>query len=1629
MVYNPDESLWRNNDNWPLKRLGKEYTIVPDSGFFGEPPNYNSKGIPSAKFLNSGSIPSSFSNADFDGIAQQTFLGATILDFSISAGYGDTSSQLSVNVINDEYNVSDRKPLGLGNDIYHSGNGDRFNPPPIGSPVFFHFGKGDLVKSNHIWQWNASGLPGMDDWMSDNGRTFIAPDPPSESGKYHLCFGGILQGWTQNRSINGNTFSVNVVDPRQILSNVTLILNNYAEGTYKTENIVNVYGFLEHNPSEDLLGTLQSSYSNSGLLTKTFAYDGVKTVENPDGTTSESNNYTGGFTYIGVPKAELFDNYEKAYATSATDLPEYFPMTGTGMSRRTDVGIPFYRVIDALYAQMRFFGDLPQEYVDYGFEVFIRFRGYNYVLDLGSLPINRIPRLYYLEFEEISLLDFIQEICDITNHELFVSLLPIVNHPKYSYLQSWNYSKYNHSDINERKKLVAGVIRIDAIDRTAQMQYGKISEYIRDELDVVRDKNGNVVDCTKLNENSSQEHKDLCADKQSVTSSDIGFELTDATTEKFVAGANEVEMYFFTGNADRDTNFSTSQQNSLQARQYKHQEMLTQQILPYYGMLGFGENKAVTIPRGFGAYQQILLDTTGLNANGVGSYYVATEMEMRCAMISYERWKEFLLMYSDVYMESVEENDAIEGAALSATPANTGLAIKDLNLSNNYAVTVPRCVFESDRNYLEGDGLPASPCAPPYGYPLYYKRAFKIGIPEGGFTKVTSDLTQMITNLAKIKGEAKRVGFQSNGAMKNKFFGVTNTEWNQLYDQAWSYNQGNTYFNMYGEQEIPPMLNIKYVFDTLDSLIKGRVNSNYDEFIGLVDNAISQNSKMLSIMPRLAKKADANAKKVYNFIKNVAEECLGKKFLVKIPKYANPFYKAGINITNGQITQGPFGFKPRPHNADFEINGLRYLTYSFAGNIPTAVPKMKAHVLDYGESEESSYNGEDVNGLTTEGALKSNYNPISDKLYFNYVPSPQGGFFDFDIYSNVYGANETAWMLNNHATKMPSGVRNGLVPRDLTPFISEEGRVSAYVRFDYSNYLSFDSFNASDYTQQKLIYPGMIGGTIPDVSYSLDNVGEDMSFADTPYLESGKDINPENFTSAFVKCQLDEKYYMPPMSGQRTVALFGKEVIDIGAYSKPRMIFDEETCKMEPSFTYYLSKFIPHPTAYSRFTMSDFEKTYYPEFSGSLINTNKNSLDTNNVYALITLPARPVPLKDIRFRDAIYFSQNPVKMKHLLTQDVIKDPSNQLGFQEPSFQKKPTNILRDLCEEFDASTLTKSFQIYKEVLKGATFGLPQRLHVAMPSPVYPDMVSLSLESKERAYGPWITTMMNSGGLSQELVQEFGLSQYRGIGGKLEFIRDENLAPWNYQGHDLMNEAGRLKASFGNSLSLHSERGGFVFADAPSGMSIARALKEGGSLVTSIDVSVSTAGIQTTVKLDTFTAQFGKLDRQKEIQISKMSRERQKLRDMRNQFIRRGIGKSQTSLNYGELIGAIENSVYDSNNRVRQRVANIRRIASSGYLPDKNSQAYGNNDYTYDVFNGNTENFGSVDEQQTANEAQFAAVKNDGENEVVATRDPEPAHGAIPIQFSNEVHRYTQYIPESEIAANQGWAMGIKNHYS
>ena len=313
-------------------------------------------------------------------------------------------------------------------------------------------------------------------------------------------------------------------------------------------------------------------------------------------------------------------------------------------------------------------------------------------------------------------------------------------------------------------------------------------------------------------------------------------------------------MHFFHTNSDRDFLEVRKKEAGLPNKvkfleefQWYHDSSLRQQVLPFYGFLG---KDAVSIPRGWGSYQQIQIDTTALNAHGVGNYYIATELELRAAAVSYEKWKEFLIQYNDIYMESMEEDDAAQIGLLAKPDLPAGSKRTIMNLSEAYGVSVPRCVFESDIQECDEFGLPKSPCSPPYGYPLYYKRAERIGIPEAGVVRIQAALTRMITSYA----EAKKPGAAQEYAKKagEEIKAQMQAEINRIQSVS----------NGLSEEELEK---IKTKYRELEKRME-EINSEFEGKVDQIKEFVSNNQDLLKSIHRLGKETIENSYRVYNFL-------------------------------------------------------------------------------------------------------------------------------------------------------------------------------------------------------------------------------------------------------------------------------------------------------------------------------------------------------------------------------------------------------------------------------------------------------------------------------------------------------------------------------------------------------------------------------------------------------------------------------------------------------------------------------------------------------------------------------------------------------------------------------------------
>lgn len=1508
-------------------------TIIQPSGSYGS--NWpQSNNLPQGK---EGSISSAGWTDGNEGFVQQTFLGASITSFDVNAGFGDTTSSLSVSVVNDEYNISDGLGLGLGDDVYHNGIRDIFRPPVVGSPVFFKFGKHtatveqayrlhfdqtynidsmpsvtpfNIVITNgpitsvpngyYLISKTGSGASQVNTWRDESALANDLDHPLRGSG--HFTFGGVLQSYTENKGPGGNPlYNISVQDPREILSNATLVLNNYAGTTNNNKNLFNVYGFLEYNPSQDLQDLLDLSASERVVLTR-HVDDSV----NPPkifyrGKDEISGNIDDSDPPVYPNESDFYKfnkptTYSGSTSSDLGSISERFPITGQGFSRRGDKGIPLYRIKQAVNALFEYDGALPYEYKEAGFGGEIDFRGYNYVVDFSGIPFDKIPALYYFDFDQIDLLSFVQELCDIISHDFFVSLLPVIDHPACSIL----YSKNQHYiDNNEPNKIIAGIIRIDTIDKSEQPQYGAIQSYL-----------------------DNLQTRGIHVENQ-----DLGFELSNVVTDKMLVGAQEVDMYYFNTERDRDfyqlalKNYGdTNYFPDLQKEQWKLETALQQQVLPFYGFIG---DKCPTIPLGFGSYQQIKLDASSLDAYGVGRYYIATEMELRAAAVSYEAWRDFLLEYDEQYIREVGEHQAFL-AGVAAVTGDTVDGINDPDVdefdeirdlkNREFGVSVPRCVHVSDLNgvrQLKKDGkvigeYPLSPCAPPFGFPLYYKRAESIGIPQAGLVDVGSSITSIITNIEKIQNSVddQRDFLALN--LKNLRGAIQELEKKVRHAS--------------GEDQ----KKLKKLIEQANEDITKRqrfIDTAGPGAVSAATSTLDDNKKIVKMMPRLARQYEKNAKKVYNFVKNVADKHLGKTFLVRIPKMTNVAWTAdtvGVSVGGFAIyPRGPFAFPPRTTDSSNDNLEFAHPRKSIVeGELRNRVDehRIKAGKFHHYLNIDPVISGDALYNIT-DGALKCNFNPVSQSWDFNYLPEPQGGYF-----------SESTWeKLNQVGNPQNDGSR--VVAPLWGTFIDKDSRISCYVRYDNSQYLDFGGVGSDDIVQIN------VEGSahFPDIMEELDNLNPDQAdsfdkIQDRIASDKDQDHSKAAKHIAFLKCEIDANFYMIPKTKDIKVSVFAdtfdfkpnfsslgvvEGVDDEGCptktlareYSKP-IFYPKSTlgcggCSTLKTFDYDdTESFVPpgfsnasQGTEYTKrsYTLTSntvWDKCDLDSENRHIIKTDRpEDYDPNFVYAIVTLPVRVNPSVDSRYVDGPMMQFNAPKIKNILTADVT---------HHPDFIHCPGDMNNDVtaidCSKITFDTITNALSAQKSIFQKVSLALPEgALTYSSPSPVYPNLFALPLMSKERCYGPWFSSV-DSQGYSNLKTLGHSLpsrTRYSNIGGKIEFEKDESLAPWGYNGYELMNESADLKTQFSNSLLLFNERGGFSIPEAPTGISLCKALQQSGPLVTSISVNIGDS-IKTSVKMDIYTARFGKLQKQKEIEVGKIVREKQRLKDEKNRNIRLGL---------------------------------------------------------------------------------------------------------------------------------------------
>lgn len=1228
----------------------------------------------------------SYSKASFD-MDQQTFLGASIRSFSANAGFGDTSSTLNVELVVDSQNTGDGTPKGEGQDVYHNGVKDEFSPPPAGSPVFFAIGK-RFATTLDVYKHTLD--------------VYYDTTTASSNVKNHFTFGGILQSFVRTKSPDGNPFySVALTDPREILANVKVVLNNFAGTVRGQSNVLNVFGFLEKNTdktSDDLKS--KDRLHRTGQLYDTDELEVTKDdllgsdASGLDGFENGTLENIYGFRFNGL------DTRKKSSYGNEGFSPRLF--TGTGFSRRNERGMPFFRISQGINALLGHYGTPPDD-LD-GFSGGIKFRNLKYALDLSDVPL--LPPLRFLDYDSISLLDLIQEICDELNHEMQVVLLPALKgHP-------------GTSAVADDSGVPVAVIKVITQDRSKPYNLTAIQNFI-DYLE---------------------------GQQVPIKSSDLGYEVNNSTTDKFIVGANVVQTHYF--------KHGRSERNEIdQQRTWKADTNLYRNIIPYYGLI---KNRGVSIPVGDGDFQQILLDSTGLAANGVGNYYVATEMEMRAAIKDYQSWRQFLLFYESIWMEPMSDGN-----------------IENNFTSSSYYVTVPRCAIppiSKENSFVNKLGKNA--CHPPYGYPLYWGRAGAIGIATSSVVNSQSFNARVIEVVGNVVGgEDGKSQVNIDAALENL----------QRMDVSFLTSEEKAFYKK----------------------IKNALKSGNFTFL---EEANETGISYLAKSQAVGKAGLQNAQRVYNFVSSVARECLGKKFLVRIPQSS-----------------------AQDSRSDFDS--------------PTA------------------YWGGDYT-FPSGDKLVVNKDPITNDYVYNYTPEPLGGYPAFDNFQDLNKIH--------------------IIPNDKKCVTGSSGRVLCYARFDQSQKLDFSGFSKDTFTQES---EGTDGKYETDIA-GFDNTNSSYNSLGnsnpSPQPPAGRD------STAFVKCTLDSKLYMPPSFTSKSKSYYGGyEVKSLDR--RPFQYVDSKTGKTKTYEPAQAKIYYPTTAIQGTIQVKYMDLDYLHDSANAADEANTPFyFDTDYVYALITLPSRVAATRSSAMKNCEEHSLQP--LKHIMQSDIVPLFTSPSKGESGSTKELNYGVENDAPDEVLANehfdkALSKS-------MSNLSYSFPNKIRVFSPSPVIPDRTAIPLMHKQ-SYGPWLTNTNDDGD----------------IGGGVEFIKDESLAPWNYAGYDRLGEAGSTLASLGSSYQITSERGSVTFAGGPQGgFQLGQALQgEGGPLITSINVDVSTAGVTTVYKMDLFTASFGKLHKYKQEKIGRISRIAQKIEDERNALERKDLGKNSTNQSYKQLQDEIRNN--------------------------------------------------------------------------------------------------------------------------
>ena len=338
------------------------------------------------------------------------FMGCSVKSFSVSAGWNEQASNLTVEIVQDPC-VSEKiywdESLNRQTGVIADPGFPRCDP---GVPVYFR-----------IEERPGSGDP----------------------GGFEYC--GLVQSWTESFDANGNPqYTVQVTDPRIVLENTQVIVNNFVGTTSGVFNLMNAYGYVESlgapcasSPAGAIGGT---TYANSlGLIAneRGMLWNDVKcAIHTLTASVNQalSENYYAGYlretriVYVGATPAQ--EGYGVIKSEGQLEASEFGSIPNANLYANT------------------------------------------YLVDLTEIPF--APHYYRISGPNISLMEIISQVCQDAGCDYYMELLPVKNAGQ-----------------------VVKIIKVRIAVRTSQPQLGRLDEFITTKQEESENANGGVLRYSK----------------------------------------------------------------------------------------------------------------------------------------------------------------------------------------------------------------------------------------------------------------------------------------------------------------------------------------------------------------------------------------------------------------------------------------------------------------------------------------------------------------------------------------------------------------------------------------------------------------------------------------------------------------------------------------------------------------------------------------------------------------------------------------------------------------------------------------------------------------------------------------------------------------------------------------------------------------------------------------------------------------------------------------------------------------------------------------------------------------------------------------------------------------------------